>query len=129
MYQSRLQTHGQAGVVLGGRCCAWRSRIWQADEGHHNEVVGILWQGHTQPFPVTFDAMRDTVFTTFFHAALTDEEPHHTYCPEGPDSWCFYQKGLAKGEELGSHRKKVGTPLSHEVVSHVKDVYMRMSQK
>lgn len=119
----KLATEGKkAGVVLEGQGYGklTKATIMKLT-GYYGKAIRSL--------PSNLDAMRDIVFTTFFHAALTDEEPHHTYCPEGPDSWFFYQKGLAKGEELGSHREKVGTPLSHEVVSHVKDVYMRMSQK
>ena len=63
----------------------------------------------------------------FFHVVSTGEEPHHSHCPVGRDSWCFFQWALAMGEEPGAHRDRVGTPLSKEVVEKVKDVYMRLS--
>ena len=73
--------------------------------------------------------MREAIFASFFHAISTDEDPHHTYCPEGATGWCFYQRALAKGAEPGSHRDKVHTPLSLEVASHVKDLYLDLSHR
>ena len=72
------------------------------------------------------DAMRSAVFASFFHAASTDEEPHHNHCPVGRNSWCFFQRALAKGEEPGYHRDKVGTPLAKDVAEKVKEVYVRL---
>ena len=71
-------------------------------------------------------AMRSAVFASFFHAASTDEDPHHNHCPAGPNSWCFFQRALANGEEPGSHQDKVGTPLTKEVAEQVKEVYVRL---
>jgi len=75
------------------------------------------------------EGMREAVFASFFHTISTDEDPHHTHCPEGATSWCFYQKALAKGEEPGSHHENVHTALSREVASHVKDVYLRLGHR
>ena len=72
------------------------------------------------------DAMRSAVVASFFHAASTDEEPHHNHCPIGRNSWCFFQRALAKGEEPGYHRDKVGTPLAKDVAEKVKEVYVRL---
>jgi hypothetical protein len=75
------------------------------------------------------EGMREAVFASFFHAISTDEDHHHTHCPEGATSWCFYQRAQAKGEEPGSHRENVHTALSREVASHVKDVYLRLGHR
>ena len=69
------------------------------------------------------DAMRAAVFATLFHSMLTDD-PHHSQCPVGRDSWCFFKRALLTGEKPESWSKKVGTPLSREVTQHVKDVYV-----
>jgi hypothetical protein len=37
------------------------------------------------------DAMRSGIWATFFHCISTDDEPHHDRCPDGPNSWCFFQ--------------------------------------
>ena len=76
--------------------------------------------------PGDLDAMRNAVFATFFHSASTDDDPHHSRCPVGSNSWCFFQRALAAGEEPGSHRDKLGTPLTRDVSRHVEEVYVRL---
>ena len=71
-------------------------------------------------------AMRSAVFASFFHAVSTDEDPHHHHCPAGTNSWCFYQCAVANGEEPGSHRENVHTPLARDVAEQVKEVYLRL---
>ena len=34
-----------------------------------------------------------------FHCISTDDVPHHTRCPTGKDSWCFYQRAEANDQE------------------------------
>ena len=70
--------------------------------------------------------MRNAVFASFFHAISTDEDPHHDRCPVGAGKWCFVQKACAKGEEPGSHRDNIKTPLSRDVAEEVKNVYIRL---
>ena len=48
------------------------------------------------------DAMGATVFATLFHSMSTDDDPHHSQCPVGRDSWCFLQPAEAPGEKPGS---------------------------
>lgn len=43
--------------------------------------------------------MRKSIWATYYHLISTDEEPQHSYCPEGPDSWCKYQKLKSEGHE------------------------------
>lgn len=38
--------------------------------------------------------MKRAVWATFVHKASTAEKPQYIFCPEGPDSWCLYNKGL-----------------------------------
>ena len=45
----------------------------------------------------------------------------------GDDSWCFYQKALANGQEPGPHQTNVATPISVDVAVRVKAVYERLS--
>ena len=35
---------------------------------------------------VNLEGMLDANFASFFHAISTDEDPHHTHCPEGATS-------------------------------------------
>ena len=39
----------------------------------------------------------------FYHGSSTDTNPHHDYCPQGLDSWCFYDKAIALGRPPDSH--------------------------
>lgn len=41
------------------------------------------------------DAMRDEIWATYYHKISTDENPQHSYCPPGEDSWCQYQVAKA----------------------------------
>ena len=94
----------KTGVVLGGR---GYGKLMQATITKLTAYYRKAIRSH----PGNLDAMCEAIFATFFHAVSTDEEPHHTHCPEGADSWCLYQRALAKGEEPGSHHNSVGTPL------------------
>lgn len=41
--------------------------------------------------------MRKAVWAIYFHTRSSDEEPLHSFCPAGPDSWCKYQKCVSDG--------------------------------
>ena len=34
--------------------------------------------------------MQQSVMATLYHVASTDETPNHSFCPDGPDSWCQF---------------------------------------
>ena len=119
----KLATSGKkAGVTLGGRGFG---RLMQATIVKLTAYYGKAVRAHRGDLP----AMTDAVWATFDHATSTDEKPQHGRCPVGPDSWCFYQKALATGQQPGPHRTNVGTPLSADVARHVKDVYTRLAHK
>ena len=73
------------------------------------------------------DNMRDRVWATLFHCMSTDEEPHHTRCPRGTNSCCFYQRALATDEEPPSHELHIKHPLAHDVAEAMVPVYRHMS--
>jgi hypothetical protein len=73
------------------------------------------------------DDMRKAIMAGLFHSISTDSEPHHSRCPNGEESWCFYNRAKAKGETPGPHAKKVHTFLNHEVGAEVLEVYRRLS--
>ena len=43
------------------------------------------------------DGMNKNIWAILYHSSSTEDDPKHQYCPEGEDSWCFYQKALAAG--------------------------------
>ena len=89
------------------------------------KYYGLAVRAH----PNDVDGMQDAVLATFEHSSSTDEKPQHSKCPVGADSWCFFQKARATGEEPGRHRVNIHTPLSADVAKHVKEVYTRLSHK
>ncbi len=73
------------------------------------------------------DDMRNRVWATLFHCLSTDEDPHHSRCPSGTKSWCFFQRALADDEDPPPHATNVKHPLSTEVAEAMKPIYERMS--
>ena len=117
----KLATSGKkAGITLGGRGFG---KLTQATINRLTAYYGKAVRAH----PKDVCGMRDAILATFDHAISTDEKPQHDRCPVGADSWCFYQKALATGQEPGPHRTNVGTPLSSDVAEHVKGVYTRLA--
>lgn len=43
--------------------------------------------------------MKNRVWAILYHSQSTAENPQHHYCPEGADSWCFYQHATATGQD------------------------------
>ena len=73
------------------------------------------------------EKMKEAIWASFLHCSSTDDNPQHQKCPVGSDSWCFFQKAVAAGQEPPPHKDYVGTPLSADVARAVKPIYDRMS--
>ena len=73
------------------------------------------------------DSMRNRIWATLFHCMSTDEEPHHTRCPQGVDSWCFHQRALARDADPPSHLEHIKHALDHDVAEAMVPVYKHMS--
>lgn len=48
--------------------------------------------------------MKRAVEETLRHMSSTDDAPKHDLCPEGLESWCFYNPAVAKDGELPAHK-------------------------
>jgi hypothetical protein len=48
--------------------------------------------------------MRLGVLGGIFHMSSTDKEPNHRHCPPGEDTWCGYQRALAKKVPPPKHK-------------------------
>ena len=110
------------GVTLGGR-----------EEGKlkHGVITKLsAYYGKAiRAHPNNVTDMQDGVLATFYHVSSTDGRPQHDLCPEGKESWCFFQRTLAEGREPGDHRSNISTPLSPPVAAQVKEVYERLGHK
>ena len=73
------------------------------------------------------DEMHDAIWATWYHLSSTDDNPEHNYCPEGEESWCFFQRALAKGEDPPSHDGHDHLPTV--VAEGIKPLYERMADK
>ena len=72
----------------------------------------------------TADQMRKTCLSGIKHVTSTDENPDHEYCPTGENSWCFYNRAIAKEEQPPSHdTMKVSLSLNSDEKAKVVEVY------
>jgi hypothetical protein len=73
--------------------------------------------------------MKSSIIATLRHCASTDQEPMHNKCPEGENSWCFYNRAIAKKLIPGSHDQNIKTPISTHVLKHIAPIYKRLSDE
>lgn len=71
--------------------------------------------------------MKTVVYATLYHSISADENPQHRKCPSGLESWCFFQRAMADGKKLGSHRDNIGTHLKKEYLPKIIPVYQRLA--
>ena len=72
-------------------------------------------------------AMKRAIFATLDHCMSTDERPRHSKCPNGKESWCFFQRDLANNSPPRKHSEFIKTPLSETVVKYTMPLYLRLS--
>ena len=54
--------------------------------------------------------MKKRIFAILYHLCSSDKEPKHVHCPPGENSWCFWQRALAKGSTPGKHKEHETLP-------------------
>ena len=69
------------------------------------------------------EGMKKEVWAGLHHSASTNDEPQHQYCPEGPETWCKFNKAALKSEPY--HHSK---PLPKAVMEVLKPIYERLSK-
>ena len=70
------------------------------------------------------EKMRKAVLSGFFHSISSDEEPNHVFCPEGPDSWCKFQRAKFANVAPPPHKPD----FSAEVGRLVYPIFQRLSE-
>ena len=73
------------------------------------------------------EAMNHAIWASLFHCCSTDEDPHHTRCPDGIGSWCFFKAAIAEGKPPPPHADHCGTAISRNVFQAIVPIYKRMS--
>lgn len=69
--------------------------------------------------------MKRAVEATLRHMSSTDDDPKHDLCPEGLESWCFYNRALAKHEEPPVHKNS----LPSFVCEALEPIFKRLSEE
>ncbi|GFX46970.1 uncharacterized protein TNCV_315931 [Trichonephila clavipes] len=44
------------------------------------------------------------IYATLLHSISTDAKPQHSKCPEGENSWSFYESVITNGEKDSNHK-------------------------
>lgn len=68
------------------------------------------------------DRMQSSVIAAFFHCCSGKNNYMHRQCPEGPDSWCKFQKATFEGIQLKD--KSPGLPST--IIKAIKPTYMEL---
>ena len=85
----------KAGVTLGGR---GHGKLTEAAITKLTAYYGKAVRAHSGDLA----GMRDAVLASFYHAISTDNDR----CPQGDDSWCFFQRAYAEDEECAASRPR-----------------------
>ena len=71
--------------------------------------------------------MKRAILATLEHCASTDDSPAHHMCPEGEETWCFYNKLIHQNKDVpaGIHNKKIRHPIRKDIKEELLQVYKR----
>ena len=64
--------------------------------------------------------MKQDIAAILRHRLSTDDNPNHSMCPSGPDTWCGYHRDPSK--------YKHSNPLPKAVAVHIKPIFDRLSK-
>ena len=70
-------------------------------------------------------AMQNAVMAIWHHSRSTDENPDHDLCPEGEDSWCGFQRDIAKGTADYAHKE----PMKEAVATAILPTFEALSEE
>lgn len=107
------------GITLGGRSdgSLTEVKIVKLTKYYKNSVLRNL---------ESVVNMKQDILATLHHCVSTDSTPRHTKCPQGEQSWCFFNRAIAKGETPGPHATNLHTSITPTVLRHIFPVYQRL---
>ena len=70
-------------------------------------ALNVYYEDPIENSVCNINGMIKDINAKFFHCLSTDAVPQHQFCPKGVDSWCKYQKALAKKEAPPKHKPKI----------------------
>ena len=68
------------------------------------------------------EGMKNAVKAILHHSMSTDENPMHTFCPKGKNSWCKFQRASALGLTPPAHCTTIPKAVG-EVITHSKECW------
>ena len=71
--------------------------------------------------------LRNRIFAILLHLSSSDEFPKHQQCPPDENSWCFWQRALAKNVEPGTHKDHETVP--SDVGKSLVPIFQRLSEE
>lgn len=79
------------------------------------------------------EAMKNAIWSTYFHYSSTNKKPQHEKCPVGIDSWCEWQRAYAalpedKKAEIASFHHTY-TALPADVLKAIKPIYEDLTKE
>ncbi|XP_076458821.1 uncharacterized protein LOC143292431 [Babylonia areolata] len=75
----------------------------------------------------TVKNMARAVWASVMHCTSTDAAPHHTFCPQGRQSWCFFNRARARGQPAPRHQGNMNTYISKEIFCKLEPVYRKLA--
>ncbi|KAE8738831.1 hypothetical protein FOCC_FOCC015663 [Frankliniella occidentalis] len=72
--------------------------------------------------------MKKAVMATIYHVSSTDSKPNHNFCPQGKNSWCFYNKAKAEKRQPKSHTA-MSLVITKQVFDKILPSYQRLANE
>ncbi|KAL8598141.1 hypothetical protein ACOMHN_043212 [Nucella lapillus] len=71
--------------------------------------------------------MAHAVWASVMHCTSTDASPHHRFCPQGRESWCFFNRAQARGQPAPRHQGNVTAPITRKIFTKLELVYRKLA--
>ena len=111
---TRLRNLKQKNKALGGR-----GKLTNSVIDRLQNYYGIAIRSNIG----NLSGMKNGVLASLFHVASSKEHLYHSYCPEGENSWCNFNKDKVTGQS--THKHGPGLPVS--VIAKIKPIYKDLS--
>lgn len=110
----KLECVGHVQKRLGSRLRSLKKRAGRLEDGKTRGGTGRLSESRIKKLQVYYgnalrynthnlEVMQNAVMAIWHHSQSTDESPDHDLCPDGENSWCAFQRDIAKGTSDYKH--------------------------
>lgn len=116
-----LKTKSGKNKLLDGKTIGGRKRLSEANINLIQLYYGLAIRRNTE----SLEKMKAAIWGEYFHLGSTNAKPEHGLCPKGEDTWCKYQKAVAKNEPY-DHTKH--THLAPIVMEQIKPIFRSLTE-